>query len=242
MKKETIVLLPGYDGDGQGTFAKLTSLIEGKYDCLIINYPFYRQTTKSYSLSELNQWLQRVIKAKHLAKFHLLGFSMGGFIATQYAISHPEQILSLTIVSSSVSPSLSSSYNTLVWTARNLFKVPLIAKVFSIIYTLKLLKPLVTKYSPLPLPRDDFPSSEGYPVYGTLANVLYEATHNDQDQLIAKQKFPKLAILFKDDHSFPASTYAPILTNFGFRVIVKERGGHAVSNNYWNQVASSLYR
>ena len=241
MTKEVIVLLPGYDGNGNGTFSKLSQLLSKKYNCIIINYPYYLQTNHTYTLSELNRYLNKLIKDRHHTKFHLLGFSMGGFVATSYALTHPRDILSLTLVSSSARPHLSYLSNLLLSLAYYLFKVTLIAKLFSIAYTSKLLRPL-TKVSPLPLPRENFPSDEGYPVFGTLANVMQGSINSNTDNVIEELNCPKRAILFKDDSSFPADTYAPILTNLGFRVIVKNTGGHAVSPDYWDKVSDSLYR
>ena len=201
MTKETVVLLPGYDGDGQGTFAKLSQLLRTKYRCIIINYPYYLQTSKSYSLSELIDHVRQQIKKKGNEKFHMLGFSMGGFLASAYVSQYPEDIVSLTLVSSSVRPNVTKTYQALIILAYYAFKVPFLARLFSTIYSSPLLSDLV-KNSPLPLPRDNFPSREAYPLFGTLANVLYESSTSDTTSLIAHIKQGKSAILFADDTSF----------------------------------------
>jgi len=241
MPKEKIILLPGYDGDGEGTFNKLVKLIQHDYECIVVNYPYYHQTERSYSLFELNNYLHTVMANRHNARFHLLGFSMGGFVATSYALTYPQDLLSLTLVSSSVKPQLGNVYKSLLLLAYHSFKVPFVAKLFSLLYTSKLFRPLM-KLSPLPLPRNNFPSSEGYPVFGSLANIMFQSINSNNDKAIKQLNFPKQAILFKDDLSFPADTYTKILTNLGFGVIVKENGGHATGTDYWNKVAEGLYR
>jgi len=241
MTKDTIVLLPGYDGDGDGTFTKLVRLLSVDFECVVINYPYYRQIDHAYTLSELIDYLHNLIKDKHLTKFHLLGFSMGGFVATSYSLSFPQDILSLTLASSSTKPILGNSHSFLLPLAYYLFKIPLLAKLFSLVYTSKILRPL-TQVSPLPLPRDNFPSSEAYPVFGTLANVMHGSITTNRDDTVKDLICSKQAILFKDDLSFPASTNATLLTNLGFRVIVKEHGGHATGTDYWKQVSIFMYR
>lgn len=239
MKKETIVLLPGYDGNGVGTFTQLNQLLTERHNCLVINYPYNRQTDKAYTLKELLTFTRRIISERNLTHFHLVGFSMGGFVASAYAVKFPNQVKSLTLVSSAVSPQLSAMLRIVVNTAYYVFKIPLLARVFTFIYCSPLLAGLV-KFSPLPLPRDQFPSREGYPVFGTLANVLHTTINSGISFRIREVEIPKQAILFEDDPSFPANLYSHVLSNVGFKVITYNHGGHASSNEYWQLVAKSI--
>lgn len=236
-----MVLFPGYDGDGKGTFAKLSKLIGKKFSCIIIDYPYYRKTTNPYSLAELVDHAHRQIKMSKSNKLHLLGFSMGGFLASAYSAQYSNDITSLTLVSSSVQPNLTTTYRALNILAYHAFKLRILAKLFSIVYCSPLLANIV-KHSPLPKPRDNFPPNEAYPLFGTLANVLFDTINSAINTQIMHLPFDKTAILFKDDASFPADIYAPILSNLGFRVTVKNTGGHAASLDYWNQVASKIIR
>ncbi len=241
MAKDTIVLLPGYDGDGDKTFAQLVQLIKNDFNCIVVNYPYFRQTERAYSTPDLIAYIHSLVEAKHLTKVHLLGFSMGGFIATGYALNYPKSIISLNLISSSIKPQLSIFYRFCLQISYYAFKIPTLAKLFSFLYTSKMLRPL-TKKSPLPLPRPDFPSKEGYPVFGTLANVMHQTLKSMNEVAIKELEINKIAILFKDDLSFPSDNYYQLLANSGFKVIVKERGGHAISTNYWNLVAQNLYQ
>lgn len=239
MQKDTIVLLPGDDGDGIGTFSQLNQMLTEHHNCLVINYPYNRQTDKAYALQELLTFTHKIISERKLTRFHLVGFSMGGFVASAYTVQFPNQVKSLTLVSSAVSPQLSAMLRIVVNTAYYIFKIPLLARIFTFIYCSPLLAGLV-KFSPLPLPRDHFPSREGYPVFGTLANVLHTTINSDISHRIRDLRLPKQAILFDDDPSFPATLYSPILSSVGFKVITHNHGGHASSNDYWQLVANGI--
>ncbi len=241
MKKETFVLLPGYDGDGIGTFSELNSLLSVKHNCLVINYPYYGQTDRVYTLDELVSYVHKITNQRKLSRFHLVGFSMGGFVAAAYAIRYSSQLKSLTLISSAVTPLLSPLNQLSLVMAYHLFKIPLLARLFSLIYCSPYLSDMV-KDSPLPPPRDNFPVAEGYPVFGTLANVLYESTHSQLSTQAKLAKLVKKAILFADDPSFPAAIYSPILTDLGFRIVVHDHGGHATHPDYWNIVGKDLLR
>jgi pimeloyl-ACP methyl ester carboxylesterase len=134
---------------------------------------------------------------------------MGGFIGSAYAIKYPDRIQSLSLVSSSTAPKYSGNYKALIISAYYAFKTPLFAKLFSLIYCSPFLTSVVQK-SPLPRPRDNFPTSESYPVFGTLANVLYTTLHSKRDTQIRDLKVIKRAMLFSDDNSFPADTYTKV--------------------------------
>jgi pimeloyl-ACP methyl ester carboxylesterase len=46
--------------------------------------------------------LENLVKFLHLEKFHLLGSAAGGSVAADYALSHPERLLSLTVSSNNL--------------------------------------------------------------------------------------------------------------------------------------------
>ena len=238
--KSTLVLLPGYDGGGIGTFAQLNQLLSKQVNCLIINYPYFGQSGKAYSSTELISYVHKIIRERKLHRFHLAGFSMGG-ISSLYAMKYPDQIRSLTLISSSVQPSLSTTNMYLIKVAYYLFKIPLLAQIFSRIYCSPTLSNVVSKL-PLPPLQGSFSADLAYPIFGTLANVLYASINSSPTPRLAQSKLPKRAILFADDHSFPAAVYAPILKKLGFHVQVNQHGGHATGHDYWPQVVPTLHQ
>ncbi|BHH86210.1 alpha/beta fold hydrolase [Desulforhopalus sp. 52FAK] len=58
-------------------------------------------TVGPYSISQMKQDLLSLIDHLNLDAIHLVGTSMGGFICLQFALQHPERLLSLTICNSS---------------------------------------------------------------------------------------------------------------------------------------------
>jgi len=241
MTKDVFILLPGYDGNGIATFSKLNQLLFTRLNCLIINYPYVDQTNKAYTLKELISYVHKITQQRKLGRFHLVGFSMGGLIASAYAVKYPQQIRSLILISSSIQPRLSVVYRSLIKSAYHLFKIPLFARFFSLIYCSSILSSLVSK-SPLPALKQNSFAKEAYPIFSTLANVLYTSINADLTPQIAQSTIPKYTILFNDDYSFPATIYSPILKDIGFNIIVNKHGGHATSQNYWQQVANTLLR
>jgi pimeloyl-ACP methyl ester carboxylesterase len=199
MIKKNIIQLPGYDGDGKGTFAKLTKLLSREYNSLVINYPYYRQTTKSYSQSELIDYVHEQIKNIRLQNSIFLD-SRWGILASAYVTQYPKQINSLTLVSSSISPKLTDTYRALIISAYYVFKVPMLARLFASIYCSSLLAGLVKLLR--------------YPSLGAISRqtrhirslvhylVSYILINSDISTQINHSNLRKLAILFKDDLSF----------------------------------------
>lgn len=238
MNKNNIVLLPGYDGDGQYTFPRLIFLLTPKFNCYPINYPYLHHTDRTYNLAQLVACIHDQIAKQGIDKFHLLGFSMGGFVASAYAHKYPIQIKSLTLTSSSPILKINSTYSSLIKLAKIGFRSRLIASLFTSIYRLKQLKWLTNGF-PLPAPPSNFPIREGYPLFGTLANVLSDSRKFSTTELTSMTTL-KLSILFDDDHSFPANLYSKILQAYDFKVRTFVKGGHAESKDYWDIVANVL--
>lgn len=239
MSKPIIVIFPGYDGEAENSTTELKRLLKNNFTVITPNYPYYLKTAKAYSLSELLDYLDLYLEERSISKFHLVGFSMGGFVASAYSIKYPIKIRSLTLLNSSVYPVLTMVTQPLIGWTYHLFKTPALAKIFSIIYCSPILSGLVKK-SPLPPPRTNFPTSEAYPVFGTLVNVLHEVIRPEFARKLLSLNLPKRALLFDDDISFPPSQYEPILSKLGMQVTARRHGGHAGTGDYWSQVANYL--
>ena len=237
--KEIILVLPGYDGEGICSSKELQYRLRSSYEVIFLNYPYYHQTNKAYSLAELVQYVHGFVQSNHIINFHLVGFSMGGFVASAYALKYKKDINSLTLLNSSAYPVLSPAYRALVFLVYCLFKIPTLARLFSRIYCSKLLRQYI-KHSPLPIPNNDLHASEGYPVFGTLANIMHSCLKSAYIHNIPTLHIARYAILFEDDDSFPAPVYAPLLSKLGFKVSRQQQGGHAISPDYWSIVATII--
>jgi len=63
-----------------------------------------RQEGGGYGISDLVKYLDRYIDKMGLEKVHLVGHSMGGIVAIQYALLHPEKVEKMVLVSSPFYP------------------------------------------------------------------------------------------------------------------------------------------
>lgn len=82
MKKEKIYLLPGLMTD-ERLWQRLEPYLENSYELVHIPLP------KSYDFEEINLLIEEYFKEE---KVNLLGFSLGSYIATYYAIKNPHRI------------------------------------------------------------------------------------------------------------------------------------------------------
>ncbi len=224
MKKDTIILLPGYDGNGQKTFEKLVKLIDKKYKTIVINYPYLTDRSRQYNLDEIVNFIDKQVGEK----VTLLGFSMGGFVASKYAFMFPKKINKLILVSSSTVPVLNQKLKIILSIANLLLKNKVTAYLLTKLFLISNLKGF-----PLPNPGKNFRPESGYSVFGSLAKIMMETKLGTVD-------CRKLAILFDDDKSFPAKIYNPVLKKQGFEITTFKTGGHAESNDYWEKVTKSL--
>lgn len=235
--KETLVLLPGYDGDGVHSFAKIKQVLEKDYTVLALNYPYIDSDKKAYTLDELAEYVFH--ETRQYGTAHLLGFSMGGFVAIRYAQLHPDRVQSLLLISSSPTLIDTPAIRILSWAGTRIVRNRTLANIFAWVYCAPLLRFLV-KYSPLPVPKVSIPPRMGYPYFGTLGNVIESILSPSYREYLSHLPTPRRALLFRDDMSFPADRYHPFLSGYGFTVAVKENGGHATSRDYWDQVGAYL--
>ncbi|ASL65467.1 Carboxylesterase [Bacillus cereus] len=62
----------------------------------------YEPGTSNYSVTDMAEDVIGVLDAYHIDKAHLFGMSLGGMIAQIAAVKHPERILTLTLLATSV--------------------------------------------------------------------------------------------------------------------------------------------
>lgn len=103
--KGTVLLFMGISNDALGWPQNfLTTLVDSGYR--VIRYD-YRGTglsdwvTKQYSLKDLADDAKNVLAALKIEKAHLVGISLGGMVAQEFALSYPEHTQSLVCMMSS---------------------------------------------------------------------------------------------------------------------------------------------
>lgn len=98
---ETVVMLHGYSAD-KTVWMRFAPHFTDRYRVLVLDLPGHGETAFDPALryDTLSQ-AQRVLKAMDvlgIARAHLVGNSMGGFIAAQLALHHPERVQSATLI------------------------------------------------------------------------------------------------------------------------------------------------
>jgi len=100
--QETVLFLHGFTGSSQD-FLSIPKCFTTSYRCLVPDLPGHGITKTldaSYFTAErqvalLEHWLNSLGQSK----FHLLGYSMGGRLALQFAVKNSHQLHSLTLIS-----------------------------------------------------------------------------------------------------------------------------------------------
>lgn len=97
-KGEPILMVHGFaaNKDNWTRFAKTVSPV---YHVVALDLPGFGQSTclenASYTIAEQAKRLNQFADALGLKKFHIVGNSMGGYIAARYAVMFPERVLTL---------------------------------------------------------------------------------------------------------------------------------------------------
>lgn len=85
------------------TFAAISNIIQtfsSTHKVIAFNYPGIgnSETTANFCYEYIASIIDAITDVHSIKTFHLLGWSMGGFIAQQYAVQHPQKLLSLTLL------------------------------------------------------------------------------------------------------------------------------------------------
>ena len=95
----SLVLLHGMFG-GLSNFDPLLKRLSG-YPVLVPEIPVYDFDCDRLSVPALAEWLHRILTQRGIVRPVLLGNSLGGHIALEYALSYPEQVEALVLTGSS---------------------------------------------------------------------------------------------------------------------------------------------
>lgn len=98
---ETVVMIHGYSAD-KTVWMRFAPHFTDRYRVLVLDLPGHGETPFDPSLRyDTRSQAQRVLKAMDalgIVKAHLVGNSMGGFIAAQLALHHPARVQSATLM------------------------------------------------------------------------------------------------------------------------------------------------
>lgn len=95
---EPLLLVHGFGGD-KDNFTRLAGALTRHYRVIVPDLPGFGEATRDaalrYAVGDQVQRLHAFVSALGLPPLHLGGNSMGGFIAAEYAATHPQQVKSL---------------------------------------------------------------------------------------------------------------------------------------------------
>lgn len=107
------VLIHGFGGDLNNWLFNHESLTE-KRTVYAFDLPGHGGSSKQVANATLGgfaQILEGFLNAVNLPRTHLVGHSLGGAIAIEFALGHPEQVASLTLIASAgLGPEINSAY------------------------------------------------------------------------------------------------------------------------------------
>lgn len=160
---ETVVMIHGYSAD-KTVWMRFAKHFTTHYRVLVLDLPGHGETAFDPALRyDTVSQAQRVVQAMdHLgiARAHLVGNSMGGFIAAQIALRHPERVQSATLMDAAGvrAPTLSDMDAQLAAGKGNPFEVHNRAE-FAAFYAMTMAQPPWLPQSALDYLADDYMTS-----------------------------------------------------------------------------------
>jgi len=97
--KPQVICVPGSVAPAAQRYRPLIEAIGDAADLHMKDLEVYRETPPraDYSIEEELEAIDRLADSKHLGRFHLIGYSAGGFISLAYAGTRPQQVASLAL-------------------------------------------------------------------------------------------------------------------------------------------------
>lgn len=98
--RATVVLVHGL-GANRDHWTRFIAALPDDVDAIALDLPGFGESSKdpaqSYDIDTQAKRLHAFVQQRGLAKFHLMGNSMGGQVAAVYALAHPERVQSLVL-------------------------------------------------------------------------------------------------------------------------------------------------
>jgi pimeloyl-ACP methyl ester carboxylesterase len=98
---EPVVLLHGF-GASADSWNRFAKPLTKRYHVIAPDLPGWGQSTRleaeSYGYTQQVERLHQFVTQLGLKRFHLLGHSMGGFLASAYAARYPEEVITLGLI------------------------------------------------------------------------------------------------------------------------------------------------
>ena len=100
--QESVIMLHGFSAN-KYNWLRFAKYLSGDYHVVALDLLGHGDNetdlNRSYSIVEQVEFVRQVAAELGIKRFHLVGNSMGGAISSLYAATHPEQVISATLIS-----------------------------------------------------------------------------------------------------------------------------------------------
>lgn len=230
--KETILFLHGaYDSAEMFTFS--ANMLAKHYHVLALDFPMIREDGQIENINSLTDYVKGFLEVLGVEKPIIVGFSLGGLVAIDYASHYPKKVSKIYVLS--CAPQLlCSAFEQFLF---RLVKNTLLAR--SSLYCISRLNTssFFRRLLDMPiLPPETVQRQRKYyyPLFGTAINIL-DASLTDKLNTLPVQSTLAIAM---DDHVISWQRYKQQILDLTCQKYIFDQGGHAVDLKYWNNILS----
>ena len=232
--KPTLLLLHGAF-DSARMFKKLGSELVGEYHVIALDFPMIHEQSRIHNTNSLADFVEGFIREIELKKFTLAGFSLGGLVAIEYSCRNPERVEKLYVLNSFPFFLVSKCEFVLAKLLKPLLICKPVLFSYSLLRTSNMLRrimryPRLSEFT-YKRTRKSFIS-----VCGTVINILDVNLMEKFNKLSVE----KILILCKDDHVLKWKRYYKFIELLDCDIKIFNKGGHALTKNYWKEVEKIL--
>ncbi|MFC1653911.1 alpha/beta fold hydrolase [Patescibacteria group bacterium] len=209
--QKTILFLHGY-GDTKELFTPLLEKLQDKYHCISVDLCMNNRPFEKVEFKNLHLHIEEFISKRKIKNITLVGFSLGGLVATKIAHTRPNNVKKLYLLN--VLPQILTS-------KRQYAIYKPLKKFLSSRRIHKASTPVVSKER-----------KPKIPFRPTLFNVIDTNLTDEFNQL----NIPKTIALFEDDNIFLYKLAKKILPKIKADIKVFKEGSHASKPIYWDHV------
>ena len=225
---ETIVLINGLADDLESWFAQMDDFLSAGYRVLRIDNRGIGASSKPagpYSSRLLADDAKALVDLLGVTDFHLMGVSMGGMIAQEYALAYPSDLRSVTFGCTYAAPGPFCSRMFAMWgDMAPVLGVPFVMRDVTLwAFTL----PFFTKRS---ADLEEFETAMRYmdqPVHAYLAQLAVIQNHDTTDRLNQITTVPSLVLAGEEDILIPVALSRRIHEAIPGSQWATTKGGHA---------------
>jgi len=107
---EPLIMCTGYSANMDSWSTGVLDILQEKFKVIVFDYRgmgLSTNTEPSFTIAKLGDDVNELLNALNISKTHVLGWSMGGFVAQMFALNHPEKVNKLVIYASNCGDTIS---------------------------------------------------------------------------------------------------------------------------------------